>query len=247
MSIEPLEIKPDSITLDYDSIQLFFRSTRQLHAMVYPFFTSNVTIDWLSSYPDIVSVNKGKIIAKNSGSAFITATLNGSRISATCKVTVEPPVYLDSAFFDFGTKSSPLAPGAIRIHEKSIMNNSYGFDNISVLESGDRRHSSLELKDMVFAKYTATFRVFLKNGTYSIEIAMGDASWIRDNMSVYANGTHVASSVSAQAGQFEILKFEVTVDEGYLELTFQDNGGRDANWAVNYIKIGLHGPPAKVD
>ena len=55
------------------------------------------TVKWSSSKPSVASVNsKGKVTAKNAGSAIITASSqDGSK--ATCKVTVKVNVYLKKA------------------------------------------------------------------------------------------------------------------------------------------------------
>ena len=79
------------------SIEVFFTNLRlkvgqkiHNHATVLPENTEDKRVTWASSDPTVASVdNNGLITALSVGIAYITATtVDGSNLSATCKVTV---------------------------------------------------------------------------------------------------------------------------------------------------------------
>ena len=82
---------PDSITLSVGAVTLELGGTEtaQLTATVLPSAAVNKTVIWESSAPEIVEVDQtGKVTAKSTGTALITATtVNG--LTDTCTVTVE--------------------------------------------------------------------------------------------------------------------------------------------------------------
>ena len=152
--------------------------------------------------------------------------------------------------FDFGTGSSPVASGYSRVTETTAYTSgSFGWTDTSGLESRDRSALANDLnRDFVMSSSSArTFRVDLPNGTYSVNITMGDNDFAHDNMVVKANGSTMLSDVDSAVGGFTINTFNVTVYSGYLALEFSDAGGSDPTWVVNALTITSTVPPPQAD
>ena len=88
--VEVLEVLPKTIKLDHDSIQLDEGGTVQLKATLTP-DNCDKTIYWISSDPEIVSVDKGVLKYKKPGKVTVSAfTVNG--LKASCTVISGVPV-----------------------------------------------------------------------------------------------------------------------------------------------------------
>ncbi|WP_329385800.1 Ig-like domain-containing protein [Anaerofustis sp. HA2171] len=79
-----------SIKLDRNNLIIEKDKTEKLNATVLPEDTSNKTVFWESSNPDVVSVDEnGNIVAKENGKATITVkTTDGTNLSDTCDIEV---------------------------------------------------------------------------------------------------------------------------------------------------------------
>lgn len=76
------------ISLNKDELSLNSGDTYTLKATVTP-SDSDVKVVWSSSNKDVAEVDKdGKITTKGAGSATITATVDGTKVKAECKVNV---------------------------------------------------------------------------------------------------------------------------------------------------------------
>src|SRR5439155_18606147 len=85
------------------------------------------------------------------------------------------------------------------------------------------------------------FEVNLVNGTYAVTTTLGDAEYARDNMSIYFNGTLMASGLSTRAGQFIQPTFAMQVSNSMLNV--RDVGGiANPNFAVDAIDINSDPP-----
>ncbi len=83
-----VRIYPTSIKLNKTSLSICKGKTATLSATISPADATLKNVSWTSSDSKIVTVNNGKITAKNVGTATITAkTSNGKK--ATCKVSVK--------------------------------------------------------------------------------------------------------------------------------------------------------------
>ena len=79
------------ITLSSSIVTLIQTQTIQLSATILPANATNQAILWSSSNPSVATVTNGLITALTLGSAIITvSSIDGSNISATSLVTVEP-------------------------------------------------------------------------------------------------------------------------------------------------------------
>jgi len=86
----PDEVLATEISLNHSQMSLQVGSSSQLIATVLPDSATNKVVTWISSNPDIATVdNTGLVTAVASGKATITATtVDGSNLSASCNVTV---------------------------------------------------------------------------------------------------------------------------------------------------------------
>ncbi len=87
-STEPTVIPITSIFLNKSSISLYVGNTETLVATILPNNATNKDLVWTSSNSNIVSVENGKITAKDIGSATITVSNTDGTKKATCSVTV---------------------------------------------------------------------------------------------------------------------------------------------------------------
>ena len=81
-------IESTDIILNYSTASIKMNQTLQLAAVVYPVETTDQTVTWSSSQPNVATVENGLVSPVSVGTTIITAS-NGN-ISATCEVTVEP-------------------------------------------------------------------------------------------------------------------------------------------------------------
>lgn len=88
---ELCNIPVSSISFDKTSITAHVGETVQLIATVLPENATNKVLEWKSSDESVVTVVDGLLSMKKLGTATITATTtDGTNISASCSVTVEP-------------------------------------------------------------------------------------------------------------------------------------------------------------
>lgn len=86
----PEVVNPNQVKLDKSEITLDEAATATIVATVYPVNASNKTVVFRSSNNEIATVNaSGVVTAVKEGEATITATVQGTSISADCKVTVK--------------------------------------------------------------------------------------------------------------------------------------------------------------
>lgn len=90
-------IPVQSISLNASSVSISTGKTKQLTATVSPNNATDNSVSWKSSNNNVATVNSsGLVTAKSEGMATITCTANdGSGVSATCQVTVSPPVIIE--------------------------------------------------------------------------------------------------------------------------------------------------------
>ncbi len=87
--LHPYDVQAESITLDKTAIDLLKGNTDKLTAAVLPENASNKKVVWSSSDETIATVDQeGNVTAVKSGQADIIAKVDGTDLSATCKVIV---------------------------------------------------------------------------------------------------------------------------------------------------------------
>lgn len=154
---------------------------------------------------------------------------------------VAPQAPLD---FDFGTSSSPVAPGYTQVSEATRLGagDSYGWQMNSTVNSYDRGTSDLLTRAFDYTP-DGTFGVKLPNGSYTVTITVGDANAATQpiQMSVYLQGTQVDSLDNA-AGSFTTHTYSATVSNGELDLRLLGVNGSYA--AIDALAISPSSPAA---
>ena len=90
LTIKPAKIDVSSVTLNRTTLPLTVGGTATLTATVEPSNASEPEVTWTSGTPTVATVDaNGKVTARSTGTAIITATADGK--SATCTVTVTAP------------------------------------------------------------------------------------------------------------------------------------------------------------
>jgi hypothetical protein len=128
-----------------------------------------------------------------------------------------------SFLYDFGTATSPLEPGYIRIsHYKSV----------------DRGAPDDLRRDFIFDSSDATFVPWgIPNGDYRITVIIGDNDAGHDLIDVFVEGVLRIDDLTVSAGEFAVKTFRVTLSDGELNIRFHDDGGSDPDWLVNAVMI----------
>ncbi|MEG1560629.1 MAG: Ig-like domain-containing protein [Clostridia bacterium] len=91
------------VSMNHSTLDLPWRGTEKLKAVIEPINATNKRVLWTSSNEKIVTVDKGNIVAMGTGSATITVTTVDGGFTATCVVTVGASPY------------QPVAPGKAMI------------------------------------------------------------------------------------------------------------------------------------
>ncbi len=81
-----------------------------------------------------------------------------------------------------------------------------------------------------------TFNVDLSNGTYLVTVTMGDSFSPKDGMRIVAEGNIVADNISSNSTTWATRTFQVSVNDGQLNLTFSDQTP-NSGWIVNGVEI----------
>ena len=141
--------------------------------------------------------------------------------------------------FDFGTSSSPVEDGYVRVTPATayLLSTSYGWSDIADLWSRDRGAPDAARRDLAFSSSDRTFNVDIPNGQYQVTLIVGDQNYMHDKIDIYAEGVMVADDLNVSAETFTEVTFTVTVSDGQLNVTFHDDGGADANWVINALTI----------
>lgn len=91
--IDPSAISATGISLNKSSLTLPVGQTDTLIATVTPENATNKTVKWSTTDKAIadIDINTGKVTAIKAGTATITATVEGTNLTATCTITVTEP------------------------------------------------------------------------------------------------------------------------------------------------------------
>jgi hypothetical protein len=139
--------------------------------------------------------------------------------------------------YDFGTATSPVETGYNRVERGKAYSGGYGWTNTANMEDADRGAPDNIKSDLCYSTQARIFKADLPNGSYSVDVVMGDNGYAHDNMYLKANGTTVASGINTAAAQWTVKSFPVAVTDGTLSLEFGDTGGSDPCWVVNSVVI----------
>lgn len=162
-------------------------------------------------------------------------------IDGTSPPPPPPPPSGTPTRFSFGTLASPLEVGYTKVTEATTYSANTGYGWKSPPEgSVDRAVGTTLQRAMVYGKTPALFAVDIANGTYQVEVMIGDA-FAYDQIALDLNGGRVAV-VNTAARQWPIHTFTVVVTNGQLTLTISDLGG-NPYWILNSLTIIPDGPP----
>ena len=87
---DPQTVAVASVTLNKNTLTLDIGGSETLTATVKPDNATNKTVTWTVAPVGIVTVSNGTVTAVSDGTATVSATADGK--SATCTVTVNPPI-----------------------------------------------------------------------------------------------------------------------------------------------------------
>ncbi len=224
----------ESIRLSAEKLEMLKGESKQLSANLLPFFTGNKTIVWSSSDEKVATVTGGKVVAIGAGKATITATGHNG-VKATCEVMVEVADY----FYDFGTATSPLSEGAVRVTEATLWGAATSFGWVSPTGIASRLRTGSwndEEIDFVLGPNTTVFRVKVDAGDYKIVLKQGDTSYAHDKMTVKVNDVVKLQDVTSNSGEILVSIFNAKTDDGIFNFEISRNGV-DANWVINSLRL----------
>jgi PKD repeat protein len=139
--------------------------------------------------------------------------------------------------FDFGQARSPVASGYTGVSLVAYtQDQGYGWQNLTGLSAIDRQTSNPLTTDFVRGT-DATFQVDLASGTYDVTPTLGDASFARDAVALWAQGQQLTSGLATNAGQFLSPTFKVQVTDGQLDLRLVAEPGNAPQFAVDALDI----------
>lgn len=171
-----------------------------------------------------------------------------TRLSLERIVGDEPVVRPNAYNFDFGTTTSPLRPGWLRVSEN--------LDTGVVSWEGDAR-SSVDRgaingvndinRDLVYGAGTSTLNLDIGNGVWRVILNMGDAAFRHDSMAVSIEGQNIHDSITSAVREFVYVSpglassagetFNVAVTDGVMNIELSDLGGQDPNWVLTRLSL----------
>jgi Zn-dependent metalloprotease/fibronectin type 3 domain-containing protein len=138
--------------------------------------------------------------------------------------------------FDFGTTTSPVAGGFVRVANTTTYTAQLGYGWLSgTIASRDRATGGDLNRDFNFTPL-GTFQVTLPNGTYNVRLTIGDATGAHEQMGIYMEGV-LKDTLSTAVNQFLVKTYSVTVSDGQLTVLLDDLGGADVNVVLNALEV----------
>ena len=157
---------------------------------------------------------------------------SGEEIKMVVDLTAESYIY------DLGGTQSPIGAGGFRVSRQTDGDVSWS----SSVTSRDRGGSDLFNRDYLWSSSVRTWSHRIANGVWEVTVRQGDEDDPRDNMSIAAEGNLIASNIDTSTNEFIDTTFLVEVNDGSLDLTFDDSGGASDRWVVNRIDLNLQPP-----
>jgi len=146
---------------------------------------------------------------------------------------------------DFDTQASPTAVGYTKAKLTTYTpTNHFGWQSKTGMNAINRSVGNALNRDFHTGR-DGTFLADVPNGEYDLVIGLGDPSYARDRMWLWAEGTLLASEVSTKANQFIQVRGRVTVTDGQLNLRLADAGGVTASFAIDYLTFTATDPNAQ--
>jgi hypothetical protein len=146
--------------------------------------------------------------------------------------------------FEFAPEYSNVAPGYTKVPVVAYSAApGYGWSDITGLGT-EGQISTDPLTSNFVTGTDGTFLVDLPNGGYTVTLSLGDAEQAHDDVSVWANGSLLASGLNNSPGQFTQSTFEVQVTNGQLALQIASMGTVNATFALDALDIVSEYPAA---
>ena len=172
-----------------------------------------------------VADNRLDILLDDLGGADANVVVNAIEVR-------RPPLL----FFDFGTPTSPVAPGYVQVTHLTRYADGRGYGWTSgTVQSRDRVVASDLLRDLAFSP-NAEFAVDVVSGTYQVTITLGDATGRHDLMGVFLEG-ELVNTVTTGTGGLATATYSVLVKDGRLDVGLVDQGGTDPNVAIVALEV----------
>ncbi|MBA2942053.1 hypothetical protein HZF08_27685 [Paenibacillus sp. CGMCC 1.16610] len=161
---------------------------------------------------------------------FLSATMAFAIFSGSAVLPKTVSAAQQAYLFDFGTATSPVAPGYTRVSESTLYSSSTGFGLSKTIASRDRGAGFSDiLRDFVIDK-SFSFKVDMENGDYFVKVTAGDGT-ASNKTAVTIEGINRGSTNTA-SGSFQDVTAVVTVADGQMNVDIGGNDGR-----VNVIEI----------
>ncbi len=177
------------------------------------------------TYHTCVADNELRLLLDDLGGADANVVVNA--------IAVAPPPVPN---FDFGTASSPVGGGWQQVTQATAYAPWRGFGWTSGLVSSRDRGTGGELLGDFAVTRDAEFAVDVLNGSYDVQLYMGDMAAAHDAMAVSLEGVTV-DTVSTLPGQFFTQVYRVVVTDGQLTVRLSDHGGSDPNVVINTLRL----------
>jgi len=138
--------------------------------------------------------------------------------------------------FDFGTATSPIAAGWLRVSHTTAYGAAQGYGWTSgTIQTRDRAIGGDLNRDLAFSPL-ATFEVDVAYGVWDVTVTLGDATAAHEQMGVLLEGAGV-DEITTRVNEFITRSYRVNVADGRLTLTLDDLGGVDANVAITALAL----------
>ena len=147
--------------------------------------------------------------------------------------------------YDFGTQTSPVAPGTTGVSESTLYSRplGYGWASTVGLSSRDRSTADPLTRDFVFGSNNS-FLVDVPNGTYDVTATIGDQDYSENNGSATVQGVALFTDLVTSAGQVVQRTARVAVTNGQLKVQFICGGGGCDYFVLDGLQIRSVGPTA---
>lgn len=176
---------------------------------------------------------------KRTLSALLTAVLVGSAIAGADGWKGERTAAAEAAApsggkFDFGSDTSPVAPGYTRVSHTTLYDPTRGYGLDKTVNQRDRGTADPLLRDFVLAS-NYSFIVDLPNGEYEVKLIAGDD--IASNRTDVAIEGVLHGTLSSASGEYAELKRTIVLNDGQMNFQF----GRDGR--INAIEVAPTNAP----
>ena len=148
--------------------------------------------------------------------------------------------------FDLGTRQSPVRSGWARISPTT--HGDVWWDGDVAAHDGTNLAGVNEInRDFVRGTGPASLNIKVPNGIWRATLNMGDPDGDRDQMLVYSEGQLISNTVASSASgspnpSFPYVVFNAEVNDGELNIQFDDAGGVDPEWVLTRLSLEWLGP-----